>query len=123
MKLLWQIGILFGVCFAGEGIAKLLPVPFPASVIAMILLFILLISNKRNESRLGESADFFMQNMSFLFIPSGVGIIQVFDSIKGSLLPLVTICIVSTVLTFAVTAYTVSGVIKLQEAIAARRKV
>lgn len=37
-----QIGIVLAVCLVGEGIAALLPIPFPASVISMVLLFLLL---------------------------------------------------------------------------------
>ena len=38
-----ELAILFGVCLAAEGIAALLPVPFPASVIGMLLLLGLLL--------------------------------------------------------------------------------
>ena len=43
MKLLLQIGVVFLICLLGEGIALILPFPFPGSVIAMILLFLLLL--------------------------------------------------------------------------------
>lgn len=44
MNIMMQIGIVFIVCLIGEGIATLLPISFPASVISMIVLFILLLS-------------------------------------------------------------------------------
>ena len=44
MKLLIQIGIVFGVCWVGEIIASMLPFTFPSSVISMILLLLLLLS-------------------------------------------------------------------------------
>ena len=115
MKVLWQIGVILGICLIGEGIAHLLPIPFPSSVISMILLFILLLTKRVESRHLIDSSNFLIRNMSFLFIPDGVGVMRVFDSIKGSLLQLLTVCIVSTVITFAVTSYTVRGVIRLQE--------
>ena len=44
MKILWQIGIIFGICWVSEIIASLLPVTFPASVISMVVLLILLLT-------------------------------------------------------------------------------
>ena len=38
MRILAQIGIVLFVCLVGEAIAAVLPFPFPASVIGMILL-------------------------------------------------------------------------------------
>ena len=42
MKILVQISVVFGICFLGEGLARILPLP--GSVISMILLLILLLS-------------------------------------------------------------------------------
>ena len=43
MNLIFELGILFLICMAGEGIATLLPIMIPASVISLILLLILLL--------------------------------------------------------------------------------
>ena len=48
MKILLQIAAVFGICWVGEGLAKLLPLP--GSVISMILLLILLLTGLRSES-------------------------------------------------------------------------
>ena len=45
--------------------------------------------------------------MAFFFIPAGVSVINYFDVLASNLLPLLAVCVISTVLTFAVTAYTV----------------
>ena len=42
MAILTQIGVVLGVCLVGELVAQVLPFPFPSSVIAMVLLFVLL---------------------------------------------------------------------------------
>ena len=44
MKVLCQIGIIFGICWVSEMIESLLPIPFPASVISMVLLLVLLLT-------------------------------------------------------------------------------
>ena len=42
MKIIYQIGIIFALCWVSEIVEALLPFSFPASVIGMILLFVLL---------------------------------------------------------------------------------
>ena len=44
MRILKQIGFIFGICLVGQIIAELIPVPFPGSVMSMVLLFILSVS-------------------------------------------------------------------------------
>lgn len=42
MKIICQIGVIFAVCWFSQLIEAALPVPFPASVIGMLLLLALL---------------------------------------------------------------------------------
>ena len=44
---------------------------------------------------------------AFFFIPAGVNVINYLDILKASWLPLVVICTVTTVITFAATAYSI----------------
>lgn len=117
MNIIWQIGLITGICFAGEGISLLLPASFPPGVLSMILLFVILYIKWIKPSQLRQSTDVLTKNMTFLFVPSGVGVMQVFDEIRHSLLPLFFICIVTTIITFAATATAVKAAIKLQHRI------
>lgn len=114
MNIMVQIGIVFMVCLMGEGIAKLLPISFPASVISMIILFILLLSKLLKPGHIKQKTDFLLKNMAFFFIPAGVTIMENYEFLKGSILQLLIICLVTMILTFAATAYTVKAVIILQ---------
>lgn len=114
MKLLLQIAVVFGICLVGEGLAALLPIPFPASVISMILLFLLLLFRVLRPHHIREKADFLVKHMAFFFIPAGVGIMEQFSLLQGSLLPLLLVVVLTTLLTFAATAFTVRGVLALQ---------
>ena len=58
MNLIFELGILFLICMAGEGIATLLPIMIPASVISLILLLILLLSGVLKERQIRQSAVF-----------------------------------------------------------------
>ena len=55
-----------------------------------------------------------VSNLLFFFIPACTGIIQYLDLIRDNIVALLTVCIVSTVLTFAVTAYAIRLVLWLQ---------
>ena len=115
MRILKQIGFIFGICLVGQIIAELIPVPFPGSVMSMVLLFILFMLNWANPEKLKNVNDFLLENMSFFFVPSAVSIITKYDLIKNSIVQILIICVASFVVTFAVTAYTVTFVMKIQE--------
>ena len=104
MKVILQIGVVFGVCLIGEAAACFLPFPFPASVLSMILLFLLLCLKVLKIDHIRQKADFLLQNMAFFFIPAGVGILEQFEFVKDSMWQLLLICLVTTLLTFGVTA-------------------
>lgn len=114
MQILRQIGLLLGICLLGEAVAAALPFPFPASVIAMAMLFILLCTRVVKPAQMQQTGDFLLQNMAFFFIPAGVGILEHFDELKGSLLAFLAICLLTTVITFFAAAMTVRAVMALQ---------
>ena len=114
MKIIYQIGIIFALCWVSEIIEAFLPFAFPASVIGMILLFILLAFRGLKVEHIREKSDFLLSNMAFFFIPAGVSIINYFDVLKGNVGKLLLICFLTTILTFATTAWTIRGVLRLQ---------
>ena len=81
----------------------------------MVILFVLLLTGAVKPARLGESSDFLLKNMAILFIPSGVGILEQYAFVREHILKLAAICLITTLLTFVVTAFTVLGVIRLQK--------
>lgn len=115
MKILMQMAIIFFICLLGELISALLPIPFPASVIGMILVFLLLLSGPLKVYHISKQTDFLLSNMVLFFIPPAVGIIENIHYLDGKLLIFLFICIFSTVVTFAITAWTVTAVMKWEE--------
>ena len=45
--------------------------------------------------------------MAFFFIPAGVNVINYLDILRANWLPLLLICVLTTIITFAATAYSV----------------
>ena len=107
MKILMQIALVFGLYWISQGIEIVLPFTFPASVISMILLLILLLLRVVKPEHVQEKADFLLGNLSFFFVPAIVSIMNYVDVIWENLIPFLTICVVSTVLTYGATVWTV----------------
>ena len=120
MKILLQIYAVFGVCWIGEGLAMVLPLP--GSVISMVLLLILLLTRLLKPEHIREKSDFLLKNMAFFFIPAGVALMESFGVLVRNLFPFLAVCLISTVVTFAVTAYTVRGAVWLQNRLRKRKE-
>lgn len=107
MKIIKQVGIIFSICWLGVVIEKLLPFAFPASVIGMILLLFCLLTGTLKIDHIREKSDFLLSNMAFFFIPAGVNVINYLDILKANWLPLLVICVLTTVITFGATVYSI----------------
>ena len=95
----------------GEGIVHLTSVPVPGPVIGLILLAAALTVRERSrggtslgESSLGRAANGLLGQLSLLFVPAAVGIVQQGHVLAANGLANVVALLVSTVLTLAVTA-------------------
>lgn len=107
MKILIQIGIIFGLYWISQGIEAVLPFPFPASVISMLVLLVLLLLKIIKVEQIREKVDFVLGNLSFFFVPVVVSVMNYADIIAENAVALIVISMVSTVLTFGVTAWVV----------------
>ncbi len=113
MKIMKQLMILFLVCLISYGISLVLPFTFPASIISMLLMLLLMLLRIIRPESIRETAELLLANMAFFFIPSGVQIFAYYHVIRGDVLQLLLVCLLSLVITFAVTAFTVLGVIRM----------
>ena len=113
MKLIKQIGIVFGTCWLSQCIEHILPIAFPASVIGLILLLILLAVKALRVEQIQDLSDFLLGNLPFLFIPAATGIMNYADVIWENLIPFLTICVVSMIVTYGVTVWAVKLTMKL----------
>ena len=118
MKLFSQIAIIFGICLLGNMTAAVLPFPVPSSVVSMLLLLALLCCRALKPASIEDFSGFLLGNMAFFFIPASVELMDYFDFISQNLIAFVTICVVSTVVTFGVTGYTVRLVMAMQRKLA-----
>ncbi len=107
MNIMAQLAVILGVCLAGEGIAALIPVAFPSSVVSLILLMILLLTGVVKERQIQTVSGFFIANMAFFFIPSFVGTLEHAELLISQALPLLLIVGLTTPVVYLVTGWTV----------------
>lgn len=112
MKYVFQTGLIMGISFAGELLYKLLPFPVPASVYGLVILFTLLCTKAVRLSWVEDTADFMVAVMPIFFIEPSVKLMTAFGLIRGQLLPLFTVCAVSTAAALLLTGAVSQAVIR-----------
>ena len=113
MNIMAEIAIIFGVCLFSEGLAALIPITFPASVISLLLLLFLLLSGIVKEHHIGRVCGFLIGNMAFFFVAPCVGLMEHLPTLAACLLPFLLIAICTTPIVYAVTAWTVQLMMRL----------
>ena len=105
MKYVKQFVVIGLVTLIGEILNYLLPLPVPASIYGMVLLFLCLKFRVIGLSQVEETADWFLSVMPIFFIVPTVGIMDSYLLIKNELLQIVTLSVVSTVVVMVVTGW------------------
>jgi holin-like protein len=105
MKYVKQFVVIAVITFLGEILNYLLPLPVPASIYGMVLLFLCLKFGVIKLSQVEETADWFLSVMTIFFIVPTIGIMDSYLLIKNELLQIVTLSIVSTVVVMVVTGW------------------
>ena len=113
MNLIVEFCVVFLICMAGEWISALLPFTLPASVISLLLLLGLLLIRAVRVDHVREKADFLLGNLGFFFVPVSVSIMNYAGLIRQHAAAFVTICVVSTVLTYGATTAAVRLTVRL----------
>lgn len=96
MKLVKQFLIILAFSFAGEILHALLPLPIPASIYGIALLFTALQLRVVKVSDIAETSAFLIEIMPIMFIPAAVGLLKSWDVVKDSLTAYVAVTVVST---------------------------
>lgn len=112
MVYLFQFCVILIVCFIGEIFHALIPLPIPASIYGLVIMFILLSLKIIKLEKIEKTADFLIQIMPIMFVPPAVGIIKVWANLKNILVPFILIIMVTTVAVMVVTGKTTEFVIK-----------
>lgn len=102
-----QAAIIFGLCLISEGLSALIPVAFPASVIALLLLGLLLFTGVLRPEHIEKFSTFLVANMAFFFLPSCVEVMEHAPVILRQLAPFLLVVAATTPVVYLVTGWTV----------------
>ena len=102
MKYLKQFGIILVLSFIGELLNHALPLPVPASIYGIILMFVCLKSGFLPLSEVEETGRFLIEIMPLMFIPAAVGLLEAWNIIHSVWIQYLIVTAVSTVFVMAV---------------------
>ena len=106
MNSIKQLAIIFGCLAFGELIIYFTHVKIPASIIGMITLWCLLQLKVIKLNDVEGLSSFLIKHMGIFFVPPCVAMINYFDIIGNSLVPILVATLASTVLVVFVTGIT-----------------
>lgn len=112
MKYLKQFLLILTISFVGEILKEVLPLPIPANIYGMVILFIGLISGFIKLEAVYDVGKFLIEIMPVMFIPAGVGLMASFDILKPLLVPVSIITCVTIVTVMAVSGRVSQFIIK-----------
>lgn len=115
MKYLRQFLIILAISFIGELLNSLLPLPVPASIYGMAILFICLCTGIIKLDSVKETGNFLIEVMPVMFIPAGVGLMASWGVLKPMLIPVSIITVVAIVTVMAVTGRVSQMIIRHEE--------
>ena len=102
MKYLSQFLIILGFTLVGEALQRFIPLPIPASVYGLALLFGALCLGLVKPEQVKDVGGFLTSILPVLFVAPTVGITEHWSLISDRILPIALLLLGSTVLTFGI---------------------
>lgn len=116
MNFVKQFLIILIVSFVGEVLNKFIPLPIPASIYGLILMFICLQFKIIKLNQVDKAGRFMIEIMPVMFVPTSVGLMASWGILKPVFVPFMAITIISSIAIFAI-----SG--RVTQAILHRKKI
>lgn len=97
-----QSALIFGFTLLGEALSRLIPLPIPAAVYGLVLLFAALCLKIVKVEQISKVSDFLLTILPILFVSPAVNLLESWGILAPHILPIVLIVVASTVLVFIV---------------------
>ncbi|PHM37841.1 CidA/LrgA family protein [Xenorhabdus innexi] len=105
----WQylraFSLLYLCLIVGNFTSAHLPFSLPGSIIGLLLLFCLLAFQIIPTHWVKPGCNLLMKNMTLLFLPIGVGVMEYYPQLSQQVFPIALSCIISTVIVMITVAY------------------
>lgn len=115
MKYIKQFLIIVGICFLGELLRYCIPLPVPASIYGLLILFICLMTGVIKQEMVKETAKFLIDVMPIMFVPAGVGLLESWGILQNMLIPAIVISVVSTIVVMIVSGHVTQFMLRLKK--------
>ena len=112
MKWIKQFGIILAVSFIGELLGNWIPLPIPASIYGIILLFLCLKLHLIPFDDVHETGDCLIEIMPLMFIPAAVGLLESWDIIRPSWIQYILITVSTTFIVMVAAGLVTQAVIR-----------
>lgn len=113
MKLIKQFAIIFSIYSISDIFCKSLKLAIPGNVIGMLLLFVLLMTGIIKENHIDKASDILISNMSLLFVPATLAIMEEYKYIKEEIIPFIIVCVFMVIIIMVSTGFTAQVLEKL----------
>ena len=115
MKYLKQFGIILFISFVGEILNYLIPLPIPASIYGIIILFLSLEFKILKLEAVRDVGKFLIEIMPVMFIPAAVELLNSWDILRPSILAYSVITVITTVVVMAASGLMTQLVIRIRK--------
>jgi holin-like protein len=116
MQYLKQFTVIIAISAVSELLALFIPLPIPASIYGMSLLFLLLMTGVLKLKQVENAANLLLGIMPALFVVSGAGLITSYGQIAENFTSWVAVNIGSTIVILATTGVLSQGMIRRKKA-------
>lgn len=101
MKYIKQFLVIIAISLVGELLHYLLPLPVPASIYGMVIMFAGLMTGLIKLDAVKDAGKFMIEIMPVMFIPAGVGLMASWGVLKPMIIPVSIITVVTVVTVMA----------------------
>ena len=96
MKYVKQLGIIMTLSFVGEVLHEIVPLPIPANIYGIVLMFLCLECGILKVSSVKEVSSVLIEVMPLMFIPAAVGLLDTWGFIQNAWIAYLVTTVVST---------------------------
>ncbi|HDK2976632.1 TPA: antiholin-like murein hydrolase modulator LrgA [Staphylococcus aureus] len=108
-----QVIVIALVLFVSKIIESFMPIPMPASVIGLVLLFVLLCTGSVKLGEVEKVGTTLTNNIGLLFVPAGISVVNSLGVISQAPFLIIGLIIVSTILLLICTGYVTQIIMKV----------
>jgi Putative effector of murein hydrolase LrgA len=112
MKYMLQLTVILIITFIGEALNRFIPLPIPASIYGMIILFAALKSGLLHLEQVKDVGKFLIDIMPLMFIPAAVGLLEAWPALQHTWIQIILTSILTTFIVMAVAGRVTQAVMR-----------